>query len=216
MLALAGCGASVDFDSRDCTQTELAFIDVATDRATAVEHLVGPELAERYPSESVTFGDVLARLGEARRDEKIRCGRVAEGEPQVFGLADVVSGTIILNMESRRWTAPLEAHTLSEGYGQLTTEEIAAQIESADWDAFHELKEMGRGHLYAPGIVSMSLVHEAAHLVTGSDYPHDEENAEQVRAEGDFVTEAGELTLDAIYWDIWLPERQWMDELYFQ
>ena len=220
---VAGCGNSADWEIRDCTAEELDFIDAGIELAVAAAPTAGPMLAERYPGEPATYEAIVDRLQRVRERGDIRCADPdlpddpdwtdeAAGETS-RGYANTATGRIVINAGARPWLEARRAYAQGERYAGFSPQGVEKAISAASWLEFRDLKEAARGRFYAPTTAATILVHEAAHLVTGMRYPHtlDGEGLEGT----DFVFQAAEAARAGIYWDVWMPERLWLDSLYF-
>ncbi len=224
MVAGVGCSDAMDWAIRDCSAAELAFIDTGIARAAAVAPEAGATLAERYPEEPADYDEILERLRGARERGNIRCGDPAyltdpdastAGGTTSRGYTNTATGQVVLNTGAMSWRDAISAHEEAAWYGDLTVQATEKHLVDADWGEFRELKAAARDWIFAPTTAAEILIHEAAHLATASRYPHALDVAEEDLTGTDFVFEAGHVTRAAIYWELWQPERQRLDALYF-
>lgn len=221
-ISWIGCGSTHDWATRDCDAEELAFIDAGIALASAVAPEAGAVLAERHPDEPVEYDRILERLARLRDRGDIRCSdgpdpsdedAGAQGVPRAY--ADMSAGQVVINTNSPYWGPVERAYNDGAWYGALDPQTVEDRLATADWGEFGELKAAAREHVFAPATAAESLVHETAHLLTAPRYHHEIGSAYDDIDRTDFVCEAGELTRSAAYWQIWMPERQHLDSLYF-
>ncbi len=210
---------------RDCTPEELAFVDAGIELAVAAAPTAGPMLAERYPGESASFDAIVERLQRVRDRGDIRCADPPElddpdwqteaGAETSRGYANTATGVIVINASARPWLQARSAYEASAHYDDFSPQGVEKAVAAASWLQFRDFKATARERIYAPTTAATLLVHEATHLVTGLRYPHTLDGDGEAPEGTDFVFQAAEAARAAIYWDVWMPERQRLDSLYF-
>ena len=216
-----GCPGSIGLEVRDCSVEELAFIDAGVVAAETVVDIVGPQLARRHPDEEVTYDEILGQVRDAREDGRIRCAehtaRVDDGRELagITGYADMGRREIVLNTGHPTWRDAFGEFLAYQGAPPMDDQTLAKRLAGSDRVDYEDVRRQTRSRLLAPATPALHLVHEAAHLATGTRYPHTAGNADDVVEEPDFVVHAGYLTFDALCWQVWLPEARRIDGIYF-
>lgn len=217
LLALSGlaCGDETidrDWEFQDCSEADEALIDHAIAEAVAVEPYVDEALSNRYGGDAPGYGEIVERLIEVRSEGKVLCAVAREGvELDWGGHAAGKYGEIRINVGGWAWVDAREEWTEGQAYGQLSVEEVEAQVGEMDRAAFHDLRRQAQDYLVGPSWATSLLTHEAAHLVTRMG--HGEGGTES--RDCDFVDSVGKLAEHGIYWHRWHDESQWLDQLYW-
>ena len=216
-----GCARSFGLEVRDCTADELAFIDVGITVAESVADTAGSQLALRHPEEDVSFDDILDQVRAARADGRIRCAdhtaRVDDDRrlDGITGFADMGTREIVLNTGHPIWQDAFESFLVHQAQPPPDDQTLAKRLAGCRRRPYEDARSEARSRVMSPVTAATHLVHEGAHLATGTRYPHTATNMDEVQDQPDFVTYAGILTFDAVYWQVWLPEARRIDEMYF-
>ena len=214
VVLVSACGDR--WDLRDCTADEQRFIDAGIDRAVAVEASVAEILAQRCGEDLLPFKEVIDELVEVRDRDRIRCGVPASesAKYELAGAAELVAGTITLNIEGKYWSEALDSWLDSEYVGDHDEEEIADMVAASSLEEFWELEAAAYHYYYGPARVASILTHEAAHLATGEGHPGEDLEIFLDDTMTDYTIEVGNATRTAIYWEVWVPERTELGELF--
>jgi len=205
-----------------CADVDIEFIEHGLSMARETQDIVDRELGEKYGDERVTYTEILSLVDRTIEDDMLLCGvpRVDDdsGEDAVAGTVDS-EGFIYINTDEwgggSQWIRARDGWQEGAYYGDLTEVEIVDLVSEADLQGFWDLKDAAHGWLFDGGFSAYLVTHEAAHYATGLLHSYVEHVEDQETAYDDYVQDVSDITLDTIYWEIWVPEKDWLNETYW-
>jgi len=204
-----------DWEAVECSDEDWSLIERAIAEALAVDGHVSEALADRFTGDVPTYAELTDIVVDAHARGAIVCARSVEGEGAGFTARAVRDGELILiNVECDSWRDTREAWVAGQQYGDLTADEVVAEVAERDLEEYWELRELAYSYLGSPAFAAQLLVHEAAHHTNTGCCPH---GGKQVYERGcDYVDIAGWLAERCVLWNRWIPESQWLDQVYYQ
>lgn len=204
------------WEHRECTADESRFIDVAIDRATTVEAAVQRDMEARFGDGVFDYAEVVEELRDVRERGDLRCGvpEVPLHGAEAIGLANRNHGTITLNVEGYYWTEGFEAWLAAEYIGELEAGELSETIQASSLTGYWLLQSAAYHETYGPAVVAGSLVHEAAHLATNQGHGGEFAEIALDESQTDYMYEVEDATRRAIYWELWMPGKTSMAQVY--
>jgi len=191
-------------------------VDRAIAEATLVEEYLDDALARRYAGDVPSSAALVDRLTRMRSGDRIlRVVPIDGAFPEWIGSYALHDDTILLNPNSESLSWAREGWLSGQEYGALSAEEVEALVGTMDDDEYSTLRVQAYGYLLGPATAVNVLMHEAAHAELGYDCcVHDEANDEEMDC--DLVFSIGWLAAQGVYWERWVPESQWLDQVYWR
>lgn len=212
-LILCSCAGSYpNWEAEACTDESLALVDHAIAEAILVEPYVAAALAFRFEEGHPSYGDIVARLVEVRSGDRVLCAHPPEemdGDNPAKAVA--IDRSILINEGSSYWMKTLGDWAEGQEYGEFTTAELEATVPELEGSDYARLMEQASAYLVGPAGAVELLVHEAAHFEAADCCHHESGDSHDC----DFVDSVGKLAAHGVYWERWVDEGQWLDQLYW-
>jgi hypothetical protein len=196
-----------------CSADEMVIIDFAIDEADAVEPFVDEALAAAYDGDYPLYVDVLDRLHTVRDGDRIYCAE--HGESDDYGGWTLPGGdAFVVNFDDSWAGGAYQSWVDYATYGDMARSEIPSLVAEMSPLEFDQLHYSAYIHHMAPSTVCDIVVHESAHL-EAPGCCHHTDGADHDAFREDYAYDIGRRAADGVYWTLWLPESEWLQELYW-
>jgi len=223
VLLLVGAGSSCscssdgenDWELVDCSAPDRDLVESGIAEAAAVEAYVSQVVADRHVGDVADFGGLLDLLVDIHARDAIRCVRpLGVEEVSWDALAARRDSSILINVESEDWSDALSHWEAGQAYGTLSGDEVVGEVAALDEEGYLAFRQTALYYLVTPATAAEMLMHEAAHLATPHCCFHEEDQIG--KRDCDYVDTVGWATKRGVVWNRWVPESQWLDQVYFQ
>ncbi len=211
-LLVAACSPT-GWDAEVCAGDDLELIDRAIGESYAIESYMDDLLAHRFDDSYPSYGQIIEQLVDYRSREAIHCGAYSN-EEQRSPSAENQGEILVIATNNIYWTDALADWEAGQEYGRLGTQGVEEAVAVLSEYEYYDLTDQARAYLTAPAIPLRFLSHEAAHASIRDCCHHTRDTSMAQRGGCDFVDTVGWLAMRGLLWERWIPEKQWLDQLF--